>query len=203
MGNLIPNYPLAEFCFLYVCIKQVPDSEARLRIAGDGKWIEEDEVQFVINESDDYALEEGLTLAEKTGGEVVVFSLGPDRVREALRKALALGAARAVHLSDDSFAGGDSLATGNQKIAQALYDAQPQTTDGESVDGLHCAGLLDCLEIPPSPDSLRAVAARIKGGRSRRRPRGGQRPPRAEHVRGCPRAQKEDPWLIIGLARMR
>lgn len=100
-----------------VCIKQVPDSEARLRIAGDGKWIEEDEVQFVINESDEYALEEGLTLAEKTGGEVVVFSLGPDRVREALRKALALGAARAVHLSDEAFAGGDSLATGKALAA--------------------------------------------------------------------------------------
>jgi len=102
-----------------VCIKQVPDSEARLRIAGDGKWIEEDDVQFVINESDEYALEEGLTLAEKTGGEVVVFSLGPDRVREALRKALALGAARAVHLNDESFAGGDSLATG-KALATAI-----------------------------------------------------------------------------------
>ena len=95
-----------------VCIKQVPDSEARLRIAGDGKWIEEEDVQFVINESDGYALEEALTLAEKTGGEVVVFSLGPDRVREALRKALALGATRAVHLNDEALMGGDSLATG-------------------------------------------------------------------------------------------
>lgn len=102
-----------------VCIKQVPDSEARLRIAGDGKWIEEEDIQFVINESDGYALEEALTLAEKTGGEVVVFSLGPDRVREALRKALALGAARAVHLNDDAFLGGDSLATG-KALASAI-----------------------------------------------------------------------------------
>jgi len=100
-----------------VCIKQVPDSEARLRIAGDGKWIDEEDVQFVINESDEYALEEGLTLAEETGGEVVVFSLGPERVREALRKALALGAARAVLLSDEAFLGGDSLATGKALAA--------------------------------------------------------------------------------------
>ena len=106
-----------------VCIKQVPDSEARLRIAGDGKWIEEDDVQFVINESDGYALEEALTLAEKTDGEVVVFSLGPDRVREALRKALALGAARAVHLNDEAFQGGDSLATG-KALAAALGKEQ-------------------------------------------------------------------------------
>lgn len=102
-----------------VCIKQVPDSEARLRIAEDGKWIDEDDVQFVINESDEYALEEALRLAERSDGEVVVFSLGPERVREALRKALALGAARAVHLNDSAFSGGDSLATG-KALARAI-----------------------------------------------------------------------------------
>lgn len=102
-----------------VCIKQVPDSEARLRIAGDGKSIEEEDIQFVINESDGYALEEALTLAESTGGEVVVLSVGPERVREALRKALALGATRAVHLNDEALMGGDSLATG-KALASAL-----------------------------------------------------------------------------------
>ena len=117
-----------------VCIKQVPDSEARLRIAGDGKWIEEDDVQFVINESDEYALEEGLTLAEKTGGEVVVFSLGPDRVREALRKALALGAARAIHLNDDAFAGGDSLATGKALAAAVSKDEFDLVLTGSQSD---------------------------------------------------------------------
>ena len=94
-----------------VCIKQVPDVGDRLEIAGDGRWIDEQDLKFVINESDQYALEEGLTLAEKTGGEVVALSLGPDRVKEALRKSLALGAARAVHLVDDAFLGGDAHAT--------------------------------------------------------------------------------------------
>jgi electron transfer flavoprotein beta subunit len=102
-----------------VCIKQVPDTEARLRVRRDGKWLDEEDLPFVLNESDEYALEEGLTLAEKTGGEVVVFSLGPERVREALRKALALGAARAVHLAGPAFAGGDALATG-RALAAAL-----------------------------------------------------------------------------------
>jgi electron transfer flavoprotein beta subunit len=102
-----------------VCIKQVPESEARLRVASDGKWVDEEDLTFVVNESDEYALEEGLTIAEKTGGEVVVFSLGPERVREALRKGLALGAARAVHLSDPAFLGGDALATG-RALAAAL-----------------------------------------------------------------------------------
>ena len=67
-----------------VCVKQVPNTEARLRVSRDGKWLEEDDLPFVTNESDTYALEEGLKLAEKTGGEVVVFSLGPDRVKDAL-----------------------------------------------------------------------------------------------------------------------
>lgn len=102
-----------------VCIKQVPNAEARLRIAKDGRWLDEEDLPFVINESDEYALEEGLRLAEKTGGEVVVVSLGPERVKEALRKALAVGAARAVHLNDPAFAGGDALATG-RALAAAL-----------------------------------------------------------------------------------
>ncbi len=106
-----------------VCIKQVPDTEARLRVRGDARWIEEEDLPFKINESDEYALEEALTLAEATGGEVVVFSLGPERVKEALRKALALGAARAVHLSDGAFDGGDALATG-RALAKALAEEE-------------------------------------------------------------------------------
>jgi len=94
-----------------VCIKQVPNTEARLRLAKDGRWIDEDDVSFAINDSDNYALEEALRLAEKTGGEVVVLSLGPARVKEALRKALALGATKAVHLEDAAFQGGDAPAT--------------------------------------------------------------------------------------------
>lgn len=94
-----------------VCIKQVPDVEARLRVAKDGRWIDEEDLSFVTNESDRYALEEGLKIAEATGGEVVVVSLGPDRVKDALKKALAVGAARAMFLKDPAFAGGDAIAT--------------------------------------------------------------------------------------------
>ena len=94
-----------------VCIKQVPDTEARLRVATGGTWIDEEGLPFVINESDEYALEEALQIAEATGGEAVVVSLGPERVREALRKALALGAVRAIHLKDPAFEGSDAIAT--------------------------------------------------------------------------------------------
>ncbi|MCZ6508706.1 MAG: electron transfer flavoprotein subunit beta/FixA family protein [Acidobacteria bacterium] len=104
-----------------VCIKQVPDSEARLRVAADRRWIDEEDLRFVVNESDEYALEEALQIAEHTDGEVVVFSLGPERVREALRKCLALGASRAVHLADEAFAGGDAIATG-RALAAAIQN---------------------------------------------------------------------------------
>src|SRR5579864_4077137 len=117
-----------------VCIKQVPNSEARLRLSRDGRWLDEEDLAFIVNESDEYALEEGLRLAERTGGEVVVFSLGPERVREALRKALALGAARAVHLADPAFAGGDALATGRALAAALAREAFDLVLTGSQSD---------------------------------------------------------------------
>ena len=117
-----------------VCIKQVPNSEARLRLSRDGKWLDEEDLPFIVNESDEYALEEGLRLAERTGGEVVAFSLGPERVREALRKALALGAARAVHLADPAFAGGDALATGRGLAAALAREAFDLVLTGSQSD---------------------------------------------------------------------
>jgi electron transfer flavoprotein beta subunit len=119
-----------------VCVKQVPDTEARLRVARDGRWIDEEDLPFVLNESDEYALEEGLVLAEKTGGEVVAFGLGPERVREALRKALAVGAARAVHLKDPAFGGGDALATGRALAAAIRREAFDLVLTGSQSDDL-------------------------------------------------------------------
>jgi electron transfer flavoprotein beta subunit len=94
-----------------VCIKQVPDTEARLRVAKDGRWLDEEDLKYVINESDEYALEEGLRIAEKTGGQVVALSIGPARVKEALRKAPSMGAERAIHLEDAAYQGGDAAST--------------------------------------------------------------------------------------------
>jgi electron transfer flavoprotein beta subunit len=123
-----------------VCIKQVPDTEARLRVRKDGRWLEEEDLPFVINESDEYALEEGLRLAEATSGEVVVFTLGPDRVRDALRKALAVGAARAVHLKDPAFEGGDALATGRALAAAIRREGFDLVLTGSQSDDVGYAG---------------------------------------------------------------
>ena len=81
-----------------VCVKRVPDMEMRFSIAGDRKSLDGSGLKYEMGDFDGYALEVGLQLVEKQGGEVVVVSIGPDGVQETLRKGLAMGAARAVQL---------------------------------------------------------------------------------------------------------
>ncbi|PYO87890.1 MAG: electron transfer flavoprotein subunit beta, partial [Gemmatimonadetes bacterium] len=85
-----------------VCIKRVPDSETRVKIAADGKSLDEAGVKFVLNPYDEFAVEEALRRKEKAGaGEVAVFCLGPAAAQETIRTALAMGADRGVLLSAD------------------------------------------------------------------------------------------------------
>jgi electron transfer flavoprotein beta subunit len=101
---------------ILVCLKQVPHQDARLDIAGDGSWIKEDGIKFEINSYDSFALEEALRLKDKgIATEVIVASIGPDRVTQALRTALGMGADRGVHVKDAAFDGSDALG-----IARAL-----------------------------------------------------------------------------------
>lgn len=86
-----------------VCLKQVPARDAVLKLNSASTWIEPVDVSFQINEPDIYALEEGLRLKEKHSGEVVICSLGPARVEQAIKEALAKGADRALHLDDPAF----------------------------------------------------------------------------------------------------
>lgn len=85
-----------------VCLKQTPDTETRVKIAGDGVSVLEDDIQWIINPYDEAAVEAALRLTEAHGGEVTVFSLGPPRVEKAIREALAMGAHRAVRLHADA-----------------------------------------------------------------------------------------------------
>lgn len=96
---------------IVVLVKQVPDtwSERKLRDA-DGT-LDRDAADAVINELDDYAIEEGLQLAEKHGGEVTIVSMGPEKATEAIRKALSMGADKAVHVCDPALQGSDGLVT--------------------------------------------------------------------------------------------
>jgi electron transfer flavoprotein beta subunit len=106
-----------------VCIKRVPDMEMRFAIAPDRKSLDQGGMKYEMGDFDGYALEVALQLNEKEGqGEVVVVSLGPDGVQETLRKALAMGATRAVQLkADDVPVDGMAIA---QALAQELGAAQ-------------------------------------------------------------------------------
>ena len=86
-----------------VAVKQVPAKDAPLRISESGEWIRETDIGFELNEPDGFALEEGLRLKEKHGGEVVVVSMGPERAKHAIKEALAKGADRAIYIADDKF----------------------------------------------------------------------------------------------------
>jgi electron transfer flavoprotein beta subunit len=86
-----------------VCVKQVPAKDAPLTIADGGTWIRESDIGFETNEPDTYALEEALRLKEKHGGEVVAISMGPERVKQTIKEALAKGADRGIHVVDAEF----------------------------------------------------------------------------------------------------
>jgi electron transfer flavoprotein beta subunit len=86
---------------IVVAIKQVPARDSHLRADSGGRWIQETDLSFEINEPDAYALEEALQLKEKHGGEVVALCAGPSRATQTIREALAKGADRAIHIQED------------------------------------------------------------------------------------------------------
>jgi electron transfer flavoprotein beta subunit len=100
-----------------VAVKQVPAKDAPLRIAEGEPWIRETDIGFEMNEPDGFALEEALRLKEKHGGEVVAVSMGPERAKQAIKEALAKGADRAIHVTDDKFYLLDPLATARSLAA--------------------------------------------------------------------------------------
>lgn len=91
---------------ILVCIKQVPDMESRFKPDSAGVWYSDTDLAFRLNEYDEYAVEQAVQLREQVGdtADVTVLSIGPDRVVEALKKALAMGCDRAVHVLDPAAA---------------------------------------------------------------------------------------------------
>jgi electron transfer flavoprotein beta subunit len=105
-----------------VCISQVPDTESRIKIAGDGRRVDETGLKFIVSPYDEFALEEAIRLKEKSGGDVTVISFGPDRVQQALRECLARGATKAIHIKGDS---GDADSLGIAKVLAAAIKSIP------------------------------------------------------------------------------
>ncbi|NUR61923.1 MAG: electron transfer flavoprotein subunit beta/FixA family protein [Catenulispora sp.] len=104
---------------IVVCVKQVPDTEAEKRLLPDTLTVDRESSNPVLNEMDEFAIEEALKLAEAHGGEVTVLTMGPDGADAAVRKALSMGADAGILLTDPALAGSDAVAT-SYALAQAL-----------------------------------------------------------------------------------
>lgn len=102
---------------IVACVKQVPDTEAQIKVKPDGSGIEEGGIKWVMNPYDEFGVEEALRLKEKTGGEVTVVSVGPARAMETIRTALAMGADKGIHVCDPALDGADGYATGSALAA--------------------------------------------------------------------------------------
>jgi electron transfer flavoprotein beta subunit len=141
---------------IVVCVKQVPDTAAERKLKGDGT-LDRASVDGLINELDEYAIEEGLRIAEAqraAGGEaeVTILSMGPGKAAESIRKALSMGADKGVHVLDDGLAGSDALSTSYvlaQVLSQTGFDlviCGSESTDARM--GVMAAMLAERLDVP-------------------------------------------------------
>jgi electron transfer flavoprotein beta subunit len=102
-----------------VCVKQVPDTWAEKKLRSSDSRLDRESADGVLNELDEYAVEQALQLVEAQGGEVVIVTMGPDRAGETLRKAISMGADSGIHIVDDNLGGSDAIAT-SAVLAKAL-----------------------------------------------------------------------------------
>jgi electron transfer flavoprotein beta subunit len=137
---------------IIVCLKQVPVQDSLLRIKEDGSWIHDVDLNYEINESDHYALEEALRLREKNGGEVIVVSMGTDRIKETIKQALAKGADRALHINNAGFAVVDPLVNARLLAAAIKPEAPDLVLTGLQSDdyGFGQTGVIlaELLDVP-------------------------------------------------------
>lgn len=102
---------------IIACVKQVPDTEAQIKVKADGSGIEEGQIKWVMNPYDEFGVEEALKLKEKNGGDVTIVCLGPARAMETIRTALAMGADKGVHICDPAFDSADAFVVANALAA--------------------------------------------------------------------------------------
>jgi electron transfer flavoprotein beta subunit len=166
---------------IMVCMKQVPDTAIAIKLDAEQKSIDRSEITYVVNPFDEYAIEAGLQLKEKYGGEVTLVTMGPDRADEALRTGLAMGADKGVHISDPALEGSDTLVTA-KVLAAAIkglpYDivlcGKVATDDNSGQVGPALAELLGIPHISGATtlevddDAKKATATReVEGGFTR------------------------------------
>jgi electron transfer flavoprotein beta subunit len=110
---------------IIVSVKQVAARDSAVHLDSEGKWLDESDLSYEMNEPDAYALEEALQLKEKLGGEVVVVCLGPQRAAQTIREALAKGADRAIHIELNERVVLDALGTA-RLLAKAIAPEAPE-----------------------------------------------------------------------------
>ncbi len=151
-----------------VCLKQVPDTASRIVVGPDGKDIQRQELSYVINPYDEYALEEALRLKAAVGGKLTLLSIGPQRGQDALRAGLALGADEAVHVADPALDGSDALGTARILAAVArklphdvIWCGWKAVDDDQAAVGPMLATLLDlpCATFVVSTERVDGGAA--------------------------------------------
>jgi electron transfer flavoprotein beta subunit len=121
---------------IVVLVKQVPDSGAERNLRSDDNTVDRGSASNVINEMDEYAIEEALKVREEHGGEVVVLTMGPERAAESIRKALSMGPDGAVHVTDEALHGSCAVATSKVLAAAiAQQNADLIMCGAESTDG--------------------------------------------------------------------
>lgn len=165
---------------IIVAIKQVANRDSTFAIAGDGRWIDEEDLAYEMNEPDAYAIEAALQLKERVGGEVVALCAGPASASKTIKEALAKGADRAIHVELERPQRLDTLATARLLAAAAkpenadLVLAGLQSDDiGAGQTGVVLAELLGLphssiiVEIEPMDSGIR-VRRELEGGRFQR-----------------------------------
>lgn len=137
-----------------VCIKQVPDTETQIKIGQDGKSILEDDIKWIINPYDEFGIEEALRLKEKFGGDVTVIGLGPERVTESIRTALAMGADKGIHINDPALEGSDALGIAKTLAAAIkkleygiIFTGQRGIDEDQGLVGAYIAEILDIPQL--------------------------------------------------------
>jgi len=151
---------------IVVCVKQVPDTEARIKIAPGGKGIGESDLNWIVSPYDEYAIEEALKLKEAKGGDVVLVSVGPDRVQSALRNGLAMGADSAIHMKDPLFENLDAHGTA-WALAAAIKPLGPDLIlagqQGVGTDDSQVPGMLaEILDLPQVTMAVKIEIAEAK-----------------------------------------
>jgi electron transfer flavoprotein beta subunit len=137
---------------ILVCVKRVPDtSQNEIEVARGGKGVVDDDLVYSVNEWDNYAVEEAIQLRDKVGGSITVVTVGDEDADEVLRRELAMGADKAVHLSDAAFAGSDGRGVAailRAMVAKGEYDLILTGAQADDCAGQVGGMLAAMLDIP-------------------------------------------------------